>query len=146
MIFSQVAVVLIGIIVLGLLLWEPHLEGRNVNATFHGIYFKDPFLLYVYVAFIPFFIGLYQLFRLIENNKQNNKFSWHSLRAVRIIKYCAVTSAALFLGALVFISMFQRSREDDVAGGVAVSLFLVLISSAVAVASRYFEKCLRESL
>ena len=62
-IFLQVVIVLLGFGVLTFLLWEPHLEGRNVNSTVFEIYFKDPFLAYIYVAFVPFFVGLYQAFR-----------------------------------------------------------------------------------
>jgi hypothetical protein len=47
--FLQVAIVLMGIGTLGLMLWEPHLEGRNAHATTFEIYFKDPFLAYVYM-------------------------------------------------------------------------------------------------
>ena len=56
--FLQAVVVLIGVGVLALLLCEPHLEGRNAHATPFEIYFKDPFLAYVYVASIPFFVAL----------------------------------------------------------------------------------------
>ena len=52
-IFLQVVIVLIGIGVLAAMLWEPHLEGRNVHATLFEIYFKDPFLAYVYIGSIP---------------------------------------------------------------------------------------------
>jgi hypothetical protein len=48
-IFLQVVLVLIGMAALAFLLWEPHLEGRNVHATLFEIYFKDPFLAYAYV-------------------------------------------------------------------------------------------------
>jgi hypothetical protein len=43
-IFLQAVLVLLGIGVLALLLWEPQVEGRNVNATQFEIYFRDPFL------------------------------------------------------------------------------------------------------
>jgi hypothetical protein len=58
--FLQAAVVLIGIGSLALMLWEPHIEGRNAHATTFEIYFKDPFLAYVYVGSIPFFVALYR--------------------------------------------------------------------------------------
>ena len=45
-IFLQVVIVLIGMGALGLMLWEPHIEGRNAHATLFEIYFKDPFLAY----------------------------------------------------------------------------------------------------
>ncbi len=51
-IFLQVVIGFLGVGVLALLLWEPHFEGRNVNATLFEIYFKDPFLAYIYLAFV----------------------------------------------------------------------------------------------
>jgi hypothetical protein len=44
--FLRAVLVLIGIGALALLLWEPHIEGRNAHATLSAIYFKDPFLAY----------------------------------------------------------------------------------------------------
>ena len=37
-IFLQVVIVLIGIGALALMLWEPHIEGRNAHATFFQIH------------------------------------------------------------------------------------------------------------
>jgi hypothetical protein len=64
-IFLQVVIALLGVGVLALLLWEPQVEGRNMNATLFEIYFKDPFLVYIYLAFVPFFFGLYQAFKIL---------------------------------------------------------------------------------
>jgi hypothetical protein len=80
-IFLQVVIVLIGIGVLAFLLWEPHVEGRNVNATLFEIYFKDPFLAYIYLAFVPFFIGLYQAFKILGYAERTQIFSQRSVRA-----------------------------------------------------------------
>src|SRR5688572_33383299 len=98
-IFLQVVIVLIGIGVFAFLLWEPHLEGRNVNATVFEIYFKDPFLAYIYLAFVPFFVGLYQAFRLLGYARRDEVFSDRSVRAFRIIKFCALTTAVFIIGA-----------------------------------------------
>ncbi|MEK7529195.1 MAG: hypothetical protein AAB592_05500 [Patescibacteria group bacterium] len=58
-IFLQTVIVLIGIGALAILLWEPHLEGVNANATtLSEIYFDDPFLALVYIWSIPFFMEL----------------------------------------------------------------------------------------
>src|SRR5687768_1721939 len=38
--FLQTVVVLIGIGALALMLWEPHLEGRNTHATVFEVYFN----------------------------------------------------------------------------------------------------------
>src|SRR3977135_1483376 len=88
--FLQVVIVLIGIGALALLLWEPHIEGRNVHATLFEIYFKDPFLAYAYIASIPFFVALYQAFKVLGDVGQNKVFSPGAVKALRTIKFCAI--------------------------------------------------------
>ena len=73
-------VVLIGLGALALLLWEPHLEGRNAHATLFEIYFNDPFLAYAYGASIPFFVSLYQAFKLLGYAGQNQVFGFIRLK------------------------------------------------------------------
>src|SRR3989338_3102530 len=90
-IFLRVVIVLVGIVVLVLMLWEPHIEGRNVNATLFAIYFKDPFLAYAYIASIPFFMALYQAFKVLGYAGQNKVFSQAAVKALRTIKCCAIT-------------------------------------------------------
>src|SRR6266545_5523865 len=89
-IFLQIVIVLIGIGALALMLWEPHIEGRNAHATLFEIYFKDLFLAYGYLASIPFFVALYQAFKLLGYVDVNNIFSQPAVKAVRNIKYCAI--------------------------------------------------------
>ena len=85
-IFLQVVIVLIGISTLAIMLWEPHLEGRNAHATLFQIYLNDPFLAYAYTASIAFFVALYQAFKLLEHIGQNKVFSPNSVKALRTIK------------------------------------------------------------
>src|ERR1051326_6209365 len=86
-IFLQVVVVLIGIGSLALMLWEPHLEGRNAHATTFEIYFKDPFLAYAYTASIAYYMALCQAFKLLGYVRRNAIFSTRSVGALRTIKY-----------------------------------------------------------
>jgi hypothetical protein len=46
------------------MLWEPHVEGVNAHATLFEKYF-NPFVVYAYVASIPFFVALYQAFKVL---------------------------------------------------------------------------------
>jgi Protein of unknown function (DUF2975) len=144
-IFLQVVVVLIGIGVLGLLLWEPQVEGRNVNATQFEIYFKDPFLAYIYLAFVPFFVGLYQAFKILGYAGRNELFSQRSVRALRIIKYCALITAIFIVGAEAYIFIFVRGT-DDVAGGVMMGAFIILVSAIIATAAAVFERRLKNAV
>ena len=144
-IFLQVIIVLIGIGVFALLLWEPQVEGRNVNATQFEIYFKDPFLAYIYLAFVPFFVGLYQAFKILGYARRNEIFSQRSVRALRIIKYCALTTAIFILGAEAYLFIFMRGK-DDIAGGVMMGGFIILVSVIIATAAAVFERRLQNAV
>lgn len=135
----RIVIVLIAVGVLALMLWEPHLEGRNAYATPFEIYFKDPFLAYAYIGSIPFFAALYQASKLLGYIGQNNKQS--SIQALRRIKYCGLALVGFVIGGEVFILL--GSGEDDKAGGVVMGLLAILISGAIAAAAAVFEKRLK---
>ncbi len=144
-IFLQVVVVLAGIGALAFMLWEPHLEGRNVHSTLFQIYFNDPFLAYAYIGSIPFFIALYQAFTLLGYIGQNKVFSRSSVKALRTIKYCAIALVTFIAGAEGYFFIVQRGRED-IAGGVAMGLFLIFVSVVIGTAANVFEGILQSSV
>lgn len=143
--FLQAVIVLIGIVALTLMLWEPHIEGRNVNATLFEIYFKDPFLAYAYTASIAFFLALYKAFRLLGYIRHNQIFSLRSVKALRTIKYCGLALVVFILGAEAYLFFVMRGK-DDIAGGMAVGHFLLFISAVIATAAAIFEKTLQSAV
>jgi di/tricarboxylate transporter len=143
--FLQVVIVLIGIVALALMLWEPHIEGRNAHATVFEIYFKDPFLAYAYTASIAFFIALFQAFRLLGYIGRNQVFSSNSVRALRVIKYCAMALIAMIGAAVAYLFIAVRGK-DDIAGGVAMGLLLSFISAVIATAAAVFERLLQNAV
>lgn len=145
-VFLQGVIVLIGIGALSLLLWEPHLEGRNAHATLFQIYFNDPFLAYIYVASTAFFVALYQAFKLLGYVGRSDVFSQRSVRALRTIKRCAIALVAFLVGAEAYFFIVQRGKSDDIAGGVMMGLFLIFISIVVATAAAVFEKTLQSAV
>ena len=144
-IFLQLVIVLLGTGVLAALLWEPHVEGRNVHATQFEIYFKDPFLAYIYLAFTPFFVGLYQAFKMLGYARRDEMFSPRAVRALQIIKYCACLVALFIVGAEAYIFIFVRGT-DDVAGGVAMGVFIIFVSAVIATAAAVFERILQNAV
>lgn len=144
-IFLRVVIVLVGLVALAVLLWEPHLEGRNAHATVFQIYFNDPFLAYIYTASIAFFVALYQAFRLLGQVGRGQVFSEASVKALRTIKYCAMALVGFFVGALAYIFIVVRG-EDDVAGGVMMGLVLIFVSAVVATAAAVFERTLQSAV
>jgi hypothetical protein len=144
--FLQAVVVLIGIGVLVFMLWEPHMEGRNVNATPYEVYFNDPFLAYAYIASVAFFTGLYQVFKLLGYIGQNSVFSQSSVTALQIIKYCALAIIAFILGAEAYFFISQAGKGEDIAGGVALGMLMIFIAVIIATAATLFEKILQNAV
>jgi hypothetical protein len=144
-IFLQAVIVLIGIGSLALLLWEPHIEGRNAHATVFQIYFNDPFLAYAYTASIAFFLALYQAFKLLGYVRRGEVFSQRSVKALRTIKYCAISLVAFLVGAEAYFAIVVRGK-DDIAGGVMMGLLLIFVSAVVATAAAVFERTLQSAV
>jgi hypothetical protein len=143
--FLQAVLILIGIGALVALLWEPHLEGRNAHATLFEIYFKDPFLAYVYGASIAFFVALYQACTVLGHIGRNNLFSPDSLRALRTIKYCGLSLIAFVVVAEGYILLPERG-EEDIAGGVAMGLFAMVIFIVITATAAVLEGLLQRAV
>ena len=142
-IFLQIVIVLIGIGALALMLWEPHIEGRNAHATLFQIYFNDPFLAYAYIASISFFAALYQAFKLLGYARQNRIFSQASVKAMRTIKLCATAMIGFVALGEIFILF---SDSDDRAGGVAMGIMIAFGAIVVAAAATVFERTLQDAV
>jgi len=131
--------------VLAFMLWEPHLEGRNAGASAFEIYFKDPFLAYVYTASIAFFVALYQAVKLLGCIRRNEVFSVDSVRALRTIKYCAIALVGFIAAAEAYIFIAVRGK-DDIAGGVMIGVFLLFVSLVIGSAAAVFERLLQNAV
>jgi hypothetical protein len=142
--FLQVATVLFGIAILAFMLWEPHIEGRNAHATPFEIYFNDPFLAYMYVGSIPFFIAIYRAFGLFGNVRRTGAFSQVTVDALRTIKYCAIAIICFVAGGVVFIIRF--GDHDDRPAGVFMSFLVAFPSAVIAIAAAMFARNLQNSL
>ena len=142
--FLQVVIVFVGIGVAGLMLWEPHIEGRNVHATTFEIYFKDPFLAYVYVGSIPFFVALHRAFGLLGQVRRNGTFSQATLNALRTIKTCALAIIGFVAGAAIFIVM--SGDGEDRPAGIFMCALVVLGASLIATGAALFARSLQNAL
>ena len=142
-IFLQVVVVLIGVGALAIMLWEPHIEGRNAHATLFEIYFKDPFLAYAYIGSIPFFVALYQAFKVLGYVRQNKTFSQATVKALGTIKYCAIAIIGFVAVGVIF--MMFGDREDRPAGGF-MRILITFPSIVVATTAAMFERILQNAV
>jgi hypothetical protein len=142
--FLQALTVVFGIGIAAFLLWEPHLEGRNVDATLFQIYFQDAFLAYVYVGSVSFFVAIYHVFKVLGYLGNNQAASEVTKKSLRTIKYSAILLALFILGGQGYIFTVMRGK-DDIAGGIMMGNLLLLISIVVASIATVFEKRLQKN-
>lgn len=136
--FLQVFVVLFGIGALVFLLGEPHLEGRNAHATLFEIYFRDPFLAYVYVGSIPVFVAVHRAFALFGDVRRKGTFSSASVERLRTIRRCAILVIGFVAGGIVILLL--TGDGEDRPAGVFMSALVALPSSVVAFLAAKFQR------
>jgi hypothetical protein len=142
-VFLRIVIVLVGIGVLAGLLRFPQTEGRAAHLSLIEIYL-DPGVAYGYTASIPFFVALYQAFRVLGYAARNEAFSERCLRAVRTIKHCAMLLIGFAVVGMVYLGVVVRG-QDDIAGGVALGIIITLVSSVIAAVAAVFERLLQNA-
>lgn len=140
----KLVILFIALVAAFILIKFPQTEGRAVNLDLLSIY-TDPFIIYCYIASIPFFIALVQSFKLLTYIDKNNIFSQGSIKAIKTIKYCAISIICFILGAEVYIFMFQRGKED-IAGGVAMGIFIFFVALVITTASAILQRLLQNAV
>lgn len=142
-VFLKVVLLLIAIGMLVGMIRFPQTEGRATNLDLISIY-SDPLIIYGYIASIPFFIGLYQAFKLLGYVDTNNIFSQLAVKAVRNIKYCAIAIGGFIILGILYIRLFVNG--DDPAGPTALGIFTTFASIVIATAAAIFERLLQSAV
>ena len=140
--FLQGVIVLVGLGALTFLLWEPNVEGVNKHATLAQKYL-DPFVVYVYIASVPFFVGLYQAIKVLGYAGRNRVISQDGVNALRTIKYCALAVIAFVAVSVLFMIGGDR---DDRPAGTFMRLLVAFPSVVVAAAAAMFERVLQNAV
>lgn len=141
--FLRAVIILIAIIVLAGMIWFPQTEGRAANLDLVRIY-ADPLIIYGYIASLPFFIALYQAFKLLGYVDNNQVFSQPAVTAVRNVKFCAVTIGGFIVLGILIIRLFANG--DDPAGPTALGILTTFISIIIATGAAVFERVLQNAV
>ena len=125
------------------LIWFPQLEGRAANLDLIGIY-TDPLIIYTYIGSIPFFVALYQAFKLLGHIDGNEVFTQSSVNAVRNIKYCAIAFSCFIVLGILYIRL--SVVDDDSAGVTALGVVTTFASIVIATAAAVFQRLLQNAV
>lgn len=141
--FLKLAVLFIGLPVLGLslfgLIW---LINNPANPTYDQLLY--PVLIGMYLSALPFFSALYQTFKLLNHIDKNQAFSELSVKALKNIKFCALTISGLYVIVLPFV--FGLAQMDDAPGLVLMGMVPVFASLVIAVFAAVLQRLLQDAI
>src|SRR5689334_6129817 len=112
-VFLKFALILIAVVAVIALIRFPQTEGRATHLDLISIY-ADPLIIYGYIASIPFFIGLYQAFKLLNFIDANKAFSQGAINTLKNMKLASLSLIGFIILGLCYIRFFAHG--DDPAG------------------------------
>lgn len=121
---------------IGLILF-PQMEGRATGLSFIQIY-SDPFILYIYIASIAFFSGLYQAYKLLKHIEHNSAFSPEAVNALKMIQLVSIILIACIGITMIYIRFFAHG--DDPAGFMMLGLIMSGIFTMITAAASLFQR------
>ena len=141
--FLKFVIVLIGIPILALCIFGlPWLTNNPVNPDYAHILY--PIIIGMYVSAIPFYIALYKAFGLLNYIDKNIAFSELSVKALKHIKYCAITISTLYVVMMPFV--FLVAEKDDAPGLIIFGTFPIFASMAIAIFAAVLEKLFKNAI
>lgn len=140
--FLKAVLGFIAVLALGIMIRFPQTEGRAANLDLISTY-ADPFILFLYVASVPFFVSLYQGFKILSYVDQNKIFSQAAVSAVKTIKYCTLTFIGFMVAAIALVFVNSKTTTDDGAGAIAMGLIITFASSVLATAVAILQRLLQ---
>ncbi|MBB4824893.1 hypothetical protein HNO89_002119 [Sporosarcina luteola] len=143
--FLKIAVILIGIPILALCIFVVPEIARFAAELYpdHG-YIKYLIFIDMYAAAIPFYIALYQAFKLLGFIDRNSAFSDLSVKALKNIKYCGAAIGLLYVAGLPLLYLI--AEKDDAPGMIVIGMVIIFASMVIAVFAAVLERLLTEAI
>jgi len=143
--FLKISIIIIGIPVLALCIFGlPWIAKDAAEGSLKMAYVLNGILIIMYAATIPFFVALYQAFKLLTYIDRNKAFSELSVKALKNIKSCATTIGILYV---VGLPLFYIVGEvDDAPGVILIGMVFIFAPMVIAVFAAVLEKLLKEAI
>lgn len=107
-------------------------------------YLQYPAMLGIIITASFFFIALYQTMKLLDYIDRNNAFSELSIKALRIIKYCAVGIGVVYAVGMPLI--YYMGDKEDAPGLIVLGLIFTFAPIVIAVFAAVCQRLLHDAL
>ncbi|WP_417899818.1 DUF2975 domain-containing protein [Bacillus haimaensis] len=143
--FLKIAVIFLGVPVLALCIFLVP-EMANLSAKLLPEFAVIKYIVFIVfdASAIPFYFALYQAFELLRYIDKNKAFSDLSVKALKNIKYCAITISILHVLVLPLFYIF--AEVDDAPGVIFVGLVVPFASMVISVFAAVLQKLLKEAI
>ncbi|MBD8067817.1 DUF2975 domain-containing protein [Bacillus sp. PS06] len=141
--FLKIALFLIGTPVLAVCIFGGIEIVKNpANPDYAHILY--PIITGILVSVIPFYVALYQAFKLLSYIDKNQAFSELSVKALKNIKHCAMLISGVYVVVLPFV--FLLAELDDAPGLVLFGMVPIFVPMVIAVFAAVLQRLLQEAI
>lgn len=143
--FLKFSVFIIGLPVLAICIALIPMIVRNVSDGIEGWdLLMLGLLTFMYLSAIPFYMALFQAFKLLSYIDKNIAFSGESVTALKKIKRCATVITGLYVLNLPLFYIF--AELDDAPGVIIVGMAFIFAPLVITVFAAVLEKLLQEAI
>ncbi|WP_233880854.1 DUF2975 domain-containing protein [Virgibacillus halodenitrificans] len=143
--FLKTTIILMGLPVLALCIFAvPGIANFTVELYPDMAYLKYLIFLVMYSAAIPFYIALYQAYKLLSYIDKSKAFSQFSVTALKKIKYCAIAISSIYVVGMPLFYLI--GEKDDAPGVILIGMILIFASFVIAVFAAVLQKLLRNAI
>lgn len=103
-----------------------------------------PVLWGLFLPAIPFYIALFQGWKLLNYIDKNKAFSKSSIEALNVIKYCAFAIGVCYATGMP--TVYKEAESEDAPGLIIVGLFFVFAPVVVGVFAAVLQKLLKSGM
>ena len=143
--FLRAAVTVIGLGVLALCIFLLPLMWAHAYEEWpqHG-YAVRAVVAAMYVTALPFYVGIYKGWRILDAIDKRQAFSVRSIKALRVISYCAGIISVVYILSLPFFYIW--ADNTDAPGLMVIGQFLVGMPAIISVAVGLLRRLLVEAV
>ena len=143
--FLKIVVILIGIPILALCIFlVPGIAEFAAELYPEMDYIGYLVFINFYAAAIPFYFALYQAFKLLGYIDKNQAFSEAAVKALKKIKYCAVSISVLYVAGMPLF--YLMGEKDDAPGIILIGMMFVFAPLVIAVFAAVLQKLLQNAI
>jgi len=142
--FLKLALIFIGILVLAVCIFlVPQIANFAANLYPNIALIKYLVFILMYGAAVPFYFALYQSFNLLRYIDKNTAFSELSVKALKNIKFCAITISGLYVLGLPLFHFIAKKMDPPIG---FLCLIIIFASLVIAVFAAILERLLQEAI